>query len=410
MLGLRQFGHDDGGNIAILTALLLPVILVGGGLGLEAASWLYTQAKMQTAADSAALSTMNNGSPRASELVVEASAVVSTYGLAQPLTVEVNNPPTSGAYKDDIQAFEVILTRTESRLLSAIILDGGVTIRVRAVARKDNTGQGCVLALNSSKNGAAATQGSARVKLDACSLFTNSASSSSISIGGASTLQASAVSTVGGISGASRLTTTNGILTRQPSIADPYASIALPSYSGCNHTSLVVQSNLTLQPGVYCRGFAVSSGANVTLSPGTYIFDRGAFSMSGGSSIRGTGVTLVFTSSTGSDWPTMLINGGANVNLVAPSTGPLAGLVIYGDRKMTAGTSFKMTGGSSQVLGGAVYLPKADLSFAGNSSASIACTQVIADTITFSGDSGLSLDCGGLPLKPIGAFIAGLME
>jgi hypothetical protein len=153
---------------------------------------------------------------------------------------------------------------------------------------------------------------------------------------------------------------------------------------------------------VYCGGIDLKSQASVTLNPGIYYLDGGSLSMSGQSSLRGTGVTLVFTSSSGSNYATASITGGATISLTAPTTGPTANIAIFGDRNMPAGTTFKIAGGSSQTVSGVVYLSKGALQWAGNSSATDKCTQIVADTVQMVGTSGLQVDCRGYSVKLIG--------
>ena len=65
-------------------------------------------------------------------------------------------------------------------------------------------------------------------------------------------------------------------------------------------------------------------------------------------------MTLVFTSKNRNGYATATINGNATINLTSPSAGPTAGIVIFGDRNMPTGTTFKFNGGSTQYLGGAI--------------------------------------------------------
>jgi hypothetical protein len=147
----------------------------------------------------------------------------------------------------------------------------------------------------------------------------------------------------------------------------------------------------------------LGSHASVTLNPGIYYLDGGSLSMTGQTSLSGTGVTLVFTSSSGSNYATASLTGGATLNLTAPTTGPLAGIAIFGDRNMPVGTTFKFAGGDTQTVSGVVYLPKAALQWAGNSSAQQKCTQIVTDTISMVGTSGLQVDCSGMTVKQIGS-------
>ena len=52
---LMRFVLDRQGNIAVIMALTLPVVLGGAGLGIEVTNWLMTQRSMQNAADAAAI-------------------------------------------------------------------------------------------------------------------------------------------------------------------------------------------------------------------------------------------------------------------------------------------------------------------------------------------------------------------
>ena len=119
---------------------------------------------------------------------------------------------------------------------------------------------------------------------------------------------------------------------------------------------------------------------------------------------------MIFTGS-GSDYGTARINGGAVVNLTAPTTGPTAGIVIFGDRNMPTGTTFKLNGGSSQYFGGAIYTPRAAVEFSGGSVSDTNCTQIIGNTIQFTGNSSLTLNMTNCPgMEPLGVVTATLVE
>src|SRR5438034_1052674 len=94
--GLPRFGQDESGNILMITAILLPVLVGCVGLGLDVGLWLYKHQKMQSAADSAAVSAVTGN---ASNPVTEAKAVTATYGFVDGfdgVVVTVNQPPISG--------------------------------------------------------------------------------------------------------------------------------------------------------------------------------------------------------------------------------------------------------------------------------------------------------------------------
>jgi hypothetical protein len=277
-----------------------------------------------------------------------------------------------------------------------------IAVASRTVAMKTpGDGKGCVLALNKNASGTITAQGSTNVGLNNCSMYDNSRSSTAMAVDGSAKVSALSVGVVGGITGNTSVTTTQGIRTGLYPIPDPYANVQVPSFSGCDHKNFSAQKKETIYPGVYCGGMKFNANADVTFSPGVYFIDGGEFTVNGGAKLQGTGVTIIFTSSNGS-WPTATINGGATIDLRPQTSGDLAGILMFGDRGIPVGTSFKFDGGASQYLGGAVYFPTGDISFSGGAGTSTTCTQLIGDKIAFTGSSGLAIDCSGYGVKPIG--------
>jgi hypothetical protein len=314
-------------------------------------------------------------------------------------TVTVNQPPKSGPNQDNLQAVEVIITQSKPRLFSSLWDAERVPITARAVALLQE--DACVLALNRTASGAFKAQGSVAISLVKCAVDDDSNAADAMTVGGSSRVSAQFVGVVGGISGTQNATGVEGKVTGYHIVGDPYVNMTPAAFTGCDHKNYSTKNTVTISAGVYCGGLNLGAGAIVTMLPGIYYLDQGSLSMAGSASLSGTGVTLVFTSSTGSNYSAARISGGASIDVVAPTTGPLAGIAIYGDRNMPTGTKFDFPGGSNQAVGGAIYLPKAALSWAGNATATQPCTQLIADTIQFVGDSGLSVDCSGYGTKPI---------
>jgi hypothetical protein len=273
-----------------------------------------------------------------------------------------------------------------------------------------------VLTLDPTASGSYGEQGTVGVNLKACSVYDNSDASNAVSVGGTSSLSADSVNTVGAVYGSANITTIDGINTGQTPATDPYANVNPPSpSSNCSQTNYSTHGTVTLNPGVYCGGINLGAGAVVTLNPGTYYLTNqgnnnlGDLVMDGQSSISGTGVTIVFTSK-GSNYGSAKISGGATVNLSAPTSGTLSGIVFFGDRNEPTGTVFKITGGTNQTFSGAIYVPKGALQYAGGANNFSGCTQVIADTATFVGTSNLAVNCTGVGTQQIGNTAAKLVE
>jgi Flp pilus assembly protein TadG len=404
---------DEEGSYLVLFAFLMPVLVGVAGLGTEGGLWLYTQQALQGAADSAAVSAAyayaNN-----SNVLTQAQAITATYGLVcgSGVTCTVNQPPKSGNYTTNPDAIEVILARSQKPLFSSIWSTKSFNIEARSVALAP---QPCgVLALDPSVSGAVTLAFLARVNLTGCPLFSDSSSGSSIDLILAvitATGNGGTVGTVGNVSdfccGISPTPTTG-----DKPITDPYLSVPLPTFTvpknqaGCtgggafsSKTPAMPKNGAVLNPGVYCEGI-ILSGVSVTMNPGMYILyaldSNGTLQMTNSTLTGNGGVTLVFTGAVGSSYETMSVDADSTINLTAPTTGPTAGMVMYGDRNMPPGNAYTFALGAFLNATGAVYLPRGNVTFAGIAGSTANCTLLIADKITFFGFAGIQDECSGV--------------
>jgi Flp pilus assembly protein TadG len=395
---LSHFLRDRQANVApIFAVAMIPVMgLTGSAVDYSRATSI--KAAMQAAADATALKLVQNALSLPSGDVSNTATDVFKASFSRPdaAQLQVSAQSTSSG------VVTVTATAQMATDFMGVVGVSNVTIGSRAVAMKTpGDGNGCVLALDRSASGAITAQGSTTVNLIGCSMYDNSRSSTALTVGGSAQVSALSVGVVGGISGNVSVTTTAGVQTGLSPIPDPYASLQVPSFSGCDQHNYSAKKQETINPGVYCGGMQFNANADVTFNPGIYFIDGGNFTVNGGATLQGTGVTIIFTSSSGS-WPTATINGGATIDLRPPSTGAFAGILMFGDRAIPLGTTYKFNGGATQYLGGAVYFPTGDVQFSGGAGTSTNCTQLIGDTITFTGNSGLTINCAGYGVKPIG--------
>ena len=372
-------------------------------------------------------------------------------------TVTVNHPPAtttglnSGNCDSRLTGFncyvEVLISQPQTPLLSALFMSTGPTIATRAVAQA-NTGAastGCVLALNGVATRAANAGGSGTLTFNGCSIYSNSNASDGIYVGGSGVVNAQAAYVVGNINGTVNTATGYGTYTGVNPTVDPYASVAVPSSSttcggwtpnGNNSLHLSTATDTaTLYPSSAGGTCAIPhdiqlSGGTLNLCPGVYVFNSGSnLQMTATSvlnappqdgstppattpSMTGTpnagcptndrtgGVTIVFANSGGNPGAPS-ITGNPTVNMVAPTSGTTSGIAIFQQRTTCTGNgngnngcSATLQGGSTQNINGAIYFPNNAISYAGGSSTSgYQCTQLIADTITFSGGSTFSSQC-----------------
>jgi hypothetical protein len=114
------------------------------------------------------------------------------------------------------------------------------------------------------------------------------------------------------------------------------------------------------------------------------------------------GVTIILANDTGGAPADVKINGNFNLNITAPTSGPTAGIALFQDRVSGPGCSNKINGGSTSNITGAIYFPTNAIEYTGGSSTGGAvCTQLIAYTITFKGNSSFNSNCGSAGTKTI---------
>ena len=252
----------------------------------------------------------------------------------------------------------------------------------------------CAKALTSGTSAGITMQGSASLNFG-CGLSTNSRAANAVVAGGSSSITATPIAAVGGLSASSNYTGTTQLLPYSLPQSDPYANLANPSPSGCqNQVTVAPNSSQALSPGCY-KGINVKGTA--TLSAGTYYIDGNSFSVGSQASLSGTDVTIVLTSSTAGSNPssiaTLGMNGGATVQLTASSSGTYAGILFYQDRRALDSGSNTINGNAGSKFQGAFYFPSQELDFSGTSGMTTDCLQLVALRLTFIGNTSVSNNC-----------------
>jgi len=198
--------------------------------------------------------------------------------------------------------------------------------------------------------------------------------------------------TPGGVSLNSHVSLTCGAaVTGSSAVTDPFASLDIPSDPGGCKTV----SGSSLTAGNYCSGFSLNGGTT-TLAAGTYIISGGQFKLNGNATLSGTGVTFYIKSGV-----SISINGNSTLNLSAPTTGPYAGMLFFGDRSNTATQTFN--GSNTSHLTGNLYFAGGTVAYAGNFAGTNGCTQIVADKVDWTGNSTFSADCSAYGMGTIPA-------
>jgi hypothetical protein len=177
------------------------------------------------------------------------------------------------------------------------------------------------------------------------------------------------------------------------------------NYTFCGPLSIRGNNTVTLSPGTYYGGISISGNANISFSPGAYVLGGGGLSVTGNSTLTGVGVTFYNTSAPGYAYAPVNMTGNETANFSAPTSGALQGILFFQDRSVPVGSAAStLKGNSSSTFDGVVYFPTTSLTYVGNSSSS-GYTDLIADTITISGNASITINSnyssltGGSPIK-----------
>jgi Flp pilus assembly protein TadG len=141
-------------------------------------------------------------------------------------------------------------------------------------------------------------------------------------------------------------------------------------------TGNAAKSGTSMSPGNYSGTFP-PNGVK-TLNPGTYCIN-GEFRLNAKDDLTGTGVTI-FMQSGGITW-----NGGAKMNLSAPTSGDLAGLLIYAPMSNTS--TMRFNGNANSLLTGTIFMPAAPIVYNGTGNLNPSHVQIIGYTIELTGSN-----------------------
>ncbi len=404
----RAFRRDRRGNIALMTAFALPVMVGSLGLGAEVTSWYNGRRALQNAADSAAIAA---ASTAANGYVAEARAVAGQYGLRNGqdgVTVNVLNNqacPGGGA----AACFRVTITKTQPLIMAQVVgFDGDTTMadgraakRLTASAlavRSDAPRSYCILALASS--GAAEgirANGSPKADLTGCKIFSNTASNCN-----GHSLKADYSDAHLSSSNCGTINTSNLQV-----ITDPYATLRqyippntcqLQAYSWIpskkNDPALFQQNtfqgteNRTLLKvcgdAKLIGDTTISGGDTVMVIYGGRL-DIGAYTLKTAANSK---LTIIFAGPHFNN-KAQIPTGTGVFDIQAPKTGNWKGVAIYDDPQLTTGLDVDEAGNSpAWKITGLVYMPHASVTISGvvnKASHGDSCFGLVVDNLLVNG-------------------------
>lgn len=458
----RRLVADRRGAIALILALVLPVLVGATALALEVSSWSVTKVTLQRRADMAAYAAIMRyeagDTPQvATGIGVNVAAMNGATAATPTWTGPSGTPPStmtasdvtvalvSGVRSGHNPAMKAVVTTsvplslgglvTSLSFSSLLAAQTAVTISATAYAEYYQTGAGtggypCATALKNSASGGTGitVTGGAAVNLANCNVRSNA---------GVSVTNGSSITTpwVYGtsvtVSGGSSITNGTTTVTSSPTppdttapinitaiqLPDPYASSAATTASAAIATDFASLSPgsgtaftgtwqaSTLSPGTYS---SITSGSGpITMNPGLYIVN-GNISISNGATLTGSGVTIITSG-------TVSFGGGATVTLSAPLTtttapGAIPGILIAGNSTSTD----TISNGMKPTLTGVVYYPNGTMAISGGVNVGNSCLEILAGSLSISNGASFGSSCSTYlsvpPPQSLPGYVYGLVQ
>lgn len=390
------FARDSRGQILVLTAVALPVLLGIAALALDVGFMYDYRRRAQTAADAAAMSAalhmITNPSATNADLTTVARQDASYNGFSDgvnDISVTLHRPPISGHYAGDSSHLQVLVTRPTPTFLAVVL--GRYTMDVGAAATAGlGSANGCLYALRQDP-GVKSLEISNTKVVDAanCDAFGNG----KLFVDG--DLTVNSVSVAGAREGIGTVTAPAGAYYNTGQyVTDPLAYLPWPtectSWGGTLALSGTMTYNLPAAPNDFgCWDkIEVAPYSNITLGPGRYHAQNGVF-LKGPSNTQGAGLTFFLHNDK------MEIVGDAQLR--APVSGTYAGILMFVHR--TAAKDVLIANTSRVNLNGTIYSQQGKILFAGITTGVIDYSIFVAGDVFFA-DSGLiqmNVDLSSLP-------------
>ncbi len=414
---MQVFIKDTSGSTLTITGLAIAMILASAAIAVDTGYAYLIKTRLQGTADSAAIAGAaelpDENEAKSSALAYAAlnmpSANHGTVLADDDVAVGTWNAGTRVFTPDatPINAVRVVTRRSDDNdnslgLFFARAL-GVVDVNVTRMAIATRMTPACVVALKPNETGILVNSNGEIMTQD-CNIHVNSTDVDSIvtNSGGEITVNADdpSICTSGDYEGSGYSPNPDTGCTTK---SDPLAKLEAPAIGSCDHSDKVMVEDgdeETLLPGRYCKGIDVNSGGTANFAPGIYIIEGDKFIVNSDSTVQGSGVSFYMR-----DKDALVnFNQNSHVNLSAPTSGDLVGVLLYVDRDIGDVTVHEINSDSSSILNGAVYMPGAELMInsGGEMGGPGSCTNYIVGNLVVNSDSsfnvGQDFDSCGVPL------------
>lgn len=353
---LQAYRSDSRGVTAVIFALSSMVLIGMVGAGIDYGRLNVLRSQAQSATDAGVIAGGNT-------LKLAHQDTQSVTGVIER-TIRANarfNPGAAATIQISISSDRSTVTASVQETVPLVF--GKVfgfkagAISVHSQATLVGKTRLCVLVLDPASKGALTVQNNASITASQCSVYSDSSDPNGFMMKDQASINATSICSAGGSQVSTKASGWTTPKTGCPALADPLASNPPPTSSGCTYTNVNVTVAQTLNPGTYCNGLHIASGAIATLSPGVYIIDSGPLNVDNNATLTGSYVGIFLKN----QQATLNFAPQSVIDLSAPKSGQMAGLLIFEDPTAPIGREHKISSGNARQLLGTIYIPQGKL-------------------------------------------------
>ena len=410
---LRNHLRKQSGIVALVVALLLPVLIGMLGLVLDLGFAFHYKRIMQTATDAGAfagaIAILREEDSQLNTKVLY-DAAKNGFDGSHGETRTINRPPDSGDFAGDNLFVEVIISQQLNTFFMPVLGIYDTTVSTRAVAGVMVSAY-CIYVLNGTANKAFETSSASSLLAPNCGIKVHSCDLEALSVTSGSVVTAEVIDVCG------QVNTSGSTVTPEPETEvcdgtpcdrgeDPLAYLPDPVVpNGCAFTEFNASSQgaegnrYQINPGTYCGGITIESGSHVNFNPGIYYLKGGTvagLNIDSNSTATGFGVSFYNTETAGYPYSPIQIDSGSHVEFTAPSgtNTDFDGILFWQDRNISGNYDNKIESDNSSYFEGTLYFPTQHLMFHSNTIGdnAAAWTLVVVDTLEISSGTDVTVN------------------
>jgi hypothetical protein len=354
-----HLSRSGGGNFGLISALLLPMLLVVVGGAVDMSHAFAEKTRLQDMVDSAVLSAASKSTDderfkAAKAMLAQAVEQDKDVDFQSLMDLAVNaDGSLTGTFNRPFQTNFL-------RLIGMDTLD--ISVTATAISGKgEPVDNGCIYVLGSRGQDVLINSG-AKVYSKACTVNVHSKAAPAFIMNAGSTIDTAKFCVRG-----TNYIKNGGTLTNLEAgcipANDPYAGqLPTPTVaSTCSTSGWKDGGTHSLKPGVHCEtGF--NGSPTITFEPGLHII-KGRMIINSNATVVAEGVTFYFPDVNSE----IRINGGVSFKGTAPTTGPYKGILMFENTANSANNANKQqyifNGSKGEILEGIIYLPNRDVTY-----------------------------------------------